>query len=110
MAVKMDNLTTMMEDLHLEFNKTQAVSEMDDDVESDYQEALKNNMNLMLDKVISSIDKNANNFMNKVRKAITFFVFSGTFYCSTKTNTKASKNVHMYKQVVLETAHYLLIP
>jgi hypothetical protein len=69
----MDNLTTLMEDLHVEFNRTQAVSELNDDEGSDYQEALKNNMNLMLEKVISSIDRNANNFMTKVRKAITFF-------------------------------------
>jgi hypothetical protein len=89
MAVEMDNLTILMEDLRLEFNKTQAASEMNDDEGTDYQEALKNNMNLMLDKVISSIDKNANNFMTKVRKTNTFFYFSVKFYCSTKANTSA---------------------
>ncbi|XP_021932424.1 uncharacterized protein LOC110835983 isoform X2 [Zootermopsis nevadensis] len=65
MTVEMGNLTALMEDLHVEFNKTQAVSEMNDGEGTDFQEALKNNMNLMLHQVISSIDKNANNFMTK---------------------------------------------
>jgi hypothetical protein len=70
MATEMDNLTTLVEDLHVEFNKTQAVSELNDDQGTNHQEALKKNMNLLVDKVISSIDKNANNFITKVRLPI----------------------------------------
>ena len=67
MVVEMDNLTTMVEDLHMEFNKTQAVTEQNDGERTDRQEELKKNIDLMADKVISSIDRNANNFMTKVR-------------------------------------------
>jgi hypothetical protein len=67
MAVEMDNLTTLMEELHVEFNKTQAVSELNDHQGNDHQEALKKNMNLLVEKVTSSIDRNANNFITKVR-------------------------------------------
>lgn len=68
MAVEMDNLTTLVEDLHVEFNKTQAVTEQNDGERTDHQEELKKNIDLMADKVISSIDRNSNNFMTKVRE------------------------------------------
>lgn len=68
MAVEMDNLTTLVEDLHVEINKTQAVTEQNDGERSDHQEELKKNIDLMADKVISSIDRNSNNFMTKVRE------------------------------------------
>jgi hypothetical protein len=67
MAVEMDNLTTLVEDLHVEFNRTQAVTEQNDGERID-QEELKKNIDLMADKVISSIDRNSNNFMTKVRE------------------------------------------
>ena len=68
MAVEMDNLTTLVEDLHVEFNKTQAVTEQNDGERIDHQEELKKNIDMMADKVISSIDRNSNNFMTKVRE------------------------------------------
>lgn len=68
MAVEMDNLTTLVEDLHVEFNRTQAVTEQNDGERTDHQEELKKNIDLMADKVISSIDRNSNNFMTKVRE------------------------------------------
>ncbi|XP_023704622.1 uncharacterized protein LOC111862963 isoform X3 [Cryptotermes secundus] len=69
-ATEMDNLTTLVEDLHVEFNKTQAVSELNDDQGTNHQEALRKNMNLLVDKVISGIDKNANNFITKVLEGL----------------------------------------
>jgi len=68
MTVEMDNLSTLVEDLHVEFNKTQAITEQNDGERIDHQEDLKKNIDLMADKVISSIDRNSNNFMTKVRE------------------------------------------
>jgi len=67
-AVEMDNLTTLVEDLHVGLNKTQAVTEQNDGDRTDQQEELKKNIDLMADKVISNIDRNSNNFMTKVRE------------------------------------------
>lgn len=68
MAVEMDNLTILVEDLHVEFNRTQAVTEQNDGERTDHQEELKKSIDMMADKVISSIDRNSNNFMTKVRE------------------------------------------
>lgn len=89
MATEMHNLTTLVEDLHMEFNKTQAVAELNDDQGTNHQEALRKNMNLLVDKVISSIDRNANNFITKVRLPITLPYISIHFHCMTKSDTSA---------------------
>jgi hypothetical protein len=83
MATGMDNLTTLVEDLHVELNKTQAASELNDDQGTDHQETLRKNMNLLVDKVISSIDRNANNFITKVRLPITLSYIHIQFHCRT---------------------------
>jgi hypothetical protein len=88
MAAEMDNLTTLVEDLHVEFNKTRAVPELSDDQGTNHQEALKKNMNLLVDKVISNVDKNANNFITKVRLPTASCVCT-QFHCVTKSDTSA---------------------
>jgi len=84
MAVEMDNLTTLVEDLHVEFNKTQAITEQNDGERTD-QEELKKNIDLMADKVISSIDRNSNNFMTKVRDSQFNSFICKKFHCTITT-------------------------
>jgi hypothetical protein len=86
MATEMDNLTTMVEDLHVEFNKTQAVSELNDDQGTNHREALMKNMNLLVDKVMNSTDRNSNNFITKVRLPITASCVCTQFHCRTKSD------------------------
>jgi hypothetical protein len=74
MATEMGSLTTMVEDLHVDFNKTQAVPELNDDQGTNHQDARKKNMNLLVDKVISSIDRSSNNFITKVRLPINYTI------------------------------------
>ncbi|XP_069674237.1 putative leucine-rich repeat-containing protein DDB_G0290503 isoform X3 [Periplaneta americana] len=64
-ANEMDNLTTLVEDLQVEFNKTRAGSELNDEERTDHQEILKQHMNLVIDKITSGIDRHANNFITK---------------------------------------------
>jgi len=84
MAVEMDNLTTLVADLHVEFNKTQAITEQNDGERTD-QEELKKNIDLMADKVISSIDRNSNNFMTKVRESQFNSFICKKFHCTITT-------------------------
>ncbi|PSN41261.1 hypothetical protein C0J52_14349, partial [Blattella germanica] len=61
MATEMNNLTTRMEDLHYEFNRTQLGNEQNDDEGIDTEK----NINMMVEKITNGIDKHANNFITK---------------------------------------------